>query len=114
MLKLITVPAALLALAASLVAYGEDFETPGPSARVFLDCAKKCERAFYFSEQSDATFAELRSACIEGCSFVDDSNMVAYQSCSIGCQDIYPYRHGTRSEFSEFQKVCIVGCRRVR
>lgn len=114
MFKLISLPAALLALAASLATHGEDFDTRGPSARVFLDCAKKCEKAFYFSEQSDAKFAELRNACIEGCSFVDDSNMAAYQSCSIGCQDIYPFRHGNRNEFSEFQKVCVVGCRRVR
>ena len=114
MSKLITVSAALLALASSLAAYALDDYPSGPSARVFLDCAKKCEKAFYFSEQSDATFAELRNACIEGCSFVDDSNMAAYQSCSIGCQDIFPYRHGTRNEFSEFQKTCIVGCRRVR
>ena len=115
MTRLITLlPVALLALTASLAAHGQDSELPGPSARVFLDCAKKCERSFYFSEQSDSTFAELRSACIEGCAFVDDANMAAYQSCSVGCQDIFPYRHGIRSEFADFQKACVVGCRRVR
>ena len=114
MRRLITLPAALLALTASLAAHGQDDDLTGPSARVFLDCAKKCERSFYFSEQSDATFAELRGACIEGCAFVDDSNMAAYQTCSVGCQDIFPYRHGIRSEFADFQKACVVGCRRVR
>jgi len=114
MLKLITVPAVLLALMASFAVRGEDDEPSGPSTRVYLDCARKCEKAFYFSEQSDATFAELRGACIDGCSLVDDSNMAAYQSCSVGCQDIYPYRHGNRSEFADFQRACVVGCRRIR
>jgi len=94
-------------------ASAEDSILQGPSAKVFLECAKKCEKSFYFSEQSDLTFAGLRNACIEGCGYVPDANMPAYQSCSVGCQGMYPYRHGTNAEFAGFQKTCIVGCRRV-
>lgn len=85
----------------------------GPSTKGFLECAKKCQKSFYFSEQSDPTFAELRNACIAGCGSVVDANMSAYQSCSIGCQGIFPYRHGTNPEFAGFQKTCLVGCRKV-
>lgn len=113
MRKLIILPAMLLALAASQAPLAQEFGPPGPSAHTFLDCARKCEKSFYFSEQSDPTFAELRGACIDGCAFVVDSNMAAYQSCSAGCQDVFPYLHGKPREFADFQKRCITGCRRV-
>lgn len=91
----------------------DDDVIQGPSTKGFLECAKRCQKSFYFSEQSDLTFAELRNACIAGCGFVPDANMSAYQSCSAGCQGIFPYRHGTNPEFAGFQKTCLVGCRRV-
>lgn len=105
-----------LLLGASLMgggAFADDRIPQGPSTKGFLECAKRCQKSFYFSEQSDPTFAELRNACIEGCGFVVDANMTAYQSCGIGCQGIYPYRHGINAEFAGFQKTCLVGCRRV-
>ncbi len=94
-------------------AYAQELMPQGPSTEAFLSCAKKCQKSFYFSEQSDPTFAGLRNACIEGCGSVEDANMSAYQSCNIGCQGIFPYRHGTNAEFAGFQKTCVVGCRRV-
>jgi hypothetical protein len=94
-------------------AQAQDSMIEGPSTKSFLACATQCQKSFYFSEQSDPTFAQLRNACIEGCGAVVDANMSAYKNCSVGCQDIYPYRHGTNAEFAGFQKTCIVGCRRV-
>ncbi len=94
-------------------AHGQESMLQGLSAKGFLSCAKKCQKTFYFSEQSDPTFAGLRNACIEGCGSVADANMSAYQSCNVGCQGIYPYRHGTNAEFVGFQKTCLVGCRQV-
>ena len=108
--------ATALLLGASLVAsnaLADEAVPQGPSTKGFLECTKKCQKSFYFSEQSDPTFAELRNACIAGCGVVDDANMSAYQSCGIGCQGIFPYRHGTNPEFAGFQKACLVGCRRV-
>lgn len=116
MTKLTTIAAVALVLIASLGATGvhaQESMLEGPSTKGFLECAKKCQKSFYFSEQSDPTFASLRNACIEGCGLVVDANMSAYQSCSVGCQGIYPYRHGTNPEFAGFQKTCIVGCRKV-
>jgi hypothetical protein len=116
MVKISIMSALALLLSLSIGAQragAEDSILQGPSAKVFLECAGKCEKSFYFSEQSDQTFAGLRSACIDGCGYVEDANMSAYQSCSVGCQEIYPYRHGTNAEFAGFQKACIVGCRRV-
>jgi len=94
-------------------AHAQDSMLEGPSVKRYLACAASCEKTFYFSEQSDLTFAQLRNACIEGCAVVVDANMTAYQSCNAGCQDTYPYRHGINAEFAGFQKTCIVGCRRV-
>ena len=94
-------------------ALADDAVPQGPSTKGFLECTKKCQKSFYFSEQSDPTFAELRNACIAGCGVVNDANMSAYQSCGTGCQGIFPYRHGTNPEFAGFQKTCLVGCRRV-
>jgi hypothetical protein len=94
-------------------ANAQDSMVQGPSKKTFLECATNCQKSFYFSENSDPTFAELRNACIEGCSVVEEANMSAYQSCNVGCQDIFPYRHGTNPEFADFQQTCIVGCRRV-
>jgi len=94
-------------------AYAQDSMLEGPSSKRYLECATSCQKAFYFSEESDSTFAQLRNACIEGCAEVVDANMSAYQSCNAGCQDVYPYRHGINAEFAGFQKTCIVGCRRV-
>lgn len=106
--------AVLLALCAAIPGAGAEDAVPrGPSAKSYLACAKQCEKGFYFSEQSDPNFAQLRNACIAGCAEVVDANMPAYQNCSIGCQEIYPYLHGTNAEFAGFQKTCIVGCRRV-
>ena len=116
MIKLTIMSAAALLLSLSVGAErasAQDSILQGPSSNGFLECAKKCEKSFYFSEQSDPTFAGLRNACIEGCGFVADANMSAYQSCSDGCQGIYPYRDGTNPEFAGFQKTCVVGCRRV-
>ena len=107
----LTIVIGVLLVAAGVQA--EDRILEGPSTKAFLECAKKCQKSFYFSEQSDPTFAELRNACIEGCGFVRDANMTAYQSCNVGCQGIYPYRQGTNAEFAGFQKTCIVGCRKV-
>lgn len=104
---------ALLLGAVSGGAAAEETILDGPSTKGFLECAKKCQKSFYFSEQSDPTFATLRNACIEGCGYVVDAKMSAYESCTVGCQDIYPYRHGTNAEFAGFQKTCIDGCRRV-
>jgi hypothetical protein len=103
--------AVLLALCAA--ASAEDTVLQGPSAKSYLDCARHCEKSFYFSEQSDPNFAQLRNACIEGCAEVVDANMPAYQSCNLACQEVYPYLHGTNAEFAGFQKTCIVGCRHV-
>lgn len=94
-------------------AHSQESMLHGPSTKGFLECAKKCQKSFNFSEQSDPTFADLRNACIEGCGLVVDANMTAYQSCSVGCQGIYPYRHGTNPAFAGFQKTCVVGCRKV-
>jgi len=91
----------------------QDSMLQGPSEKHFLECATKCQKSFYFSEQSAASFADLRNACIEGCAEVVDVNMPAYHSCNAGCQEIYPYRHGMNDEFADFQRNCIVGCRRV-
>jgi len=116
MIKLSILLAVALVLGMSLSvqgAYAQESMPQGPSMKGFLSCAKKCQKAFYFSEQSDPTFAGLRNACIEGCGLVVDANMSAYQSCNTGCQGIYPYRHGTNAEFAGFQKTCLVGCRRV-
>ena len=114
MKKLTIIKAAALALTVSLNVHAQESAPVAPSTKGFLECAKKCEKAFYFSEQSDPTFAQLRNACIEGCGFVPDASMSAYQSCNIGCQGIFPYRHGTNAEFAGFQRTCILGCRRVR
>lgn len=115
MLRVITVTALLLgAVLVTGTAAAQEDSLEGPSAKAFLDCASKCQKTFYFSEQSDPTFAQLRNACIEGCGFVTDANMSAYQSCNIGCQGIFPYRHGTNAEFAGFQRTCVLGCRRVR
>ncbi len=116
MFKLSIVLAVALVLGMSLGANGahaQESMLQGPSTKGFLSCAKKCQKTFYFSEQSDPTFAGLRNACIEGCGSVVDANMSAYQSCNIECQGIYPYRHGTNAEFAGFQKTCLVGCRQV-
>ncbi len=116
MIKLSIMLAVALVLGMSLSANGahaQESMLQGPSTKFFLSCAKKCQKTFYFSEQSDPTFADLRNACIEGCGLVVDANMSAYQSCNIGCQGIYPYRHGNNAEFAEFQETCLVGCRRV-
>ncbi len=116
MTKLNIVMAVALMLGISLGVHGthgQESMLQGPSTKGFLACAKKCQKSFYFSEQSDPTFAGLRNACIEGCGLVVDANMSAYQSCNTGCQGIYPYRHGTITEFAGFQKTCLVGCRRV-
>lgn len=116
MIKLAIMWAAALPLSLSAgihSAYAQDSMLEGPSTKSYLQCAKKCEKSFYFSEQSDPKFATLRNACIDGCAVVVDANMSAYQSCNIGCQGIYPYRHGTNAEFAGFQKSCVVGCRRV-
>ena len=114
MIRLTIMPAAviLLTLTLSPGAGAQDAPLQGPSAKAYLNCARACEKSFYFSEQSDPTFADLRNACVEGCGFVVDANMSAYQSCSTGCQDIFPYRHGINDEFAGFQQTCIVGCRR--
>jgi len=79
-------------------AYAQESMPRGPSTKGFLSCAKKCQKSFYFSEQSDPTFAGLRNACIEGCGSVVDANMSAYQSCTIGCQGIFtlPTRYQCR------------------
>ena len=116
MIRLSIMLAVALVLGMSLSANGAHAQKSmlqGPSTKVFLSCAKKCQKTFYFSEQSDPTFAGLRNACIERCGSVVDANMSAYQSCNIGCQGIYPYRHGTNAEFAGFQKTCLVGCRQV-
>jgi hypothetical protein len=116
MKRLITPWAALLLLSVSAgfpIANAQESTLEGPSTKSYLACATKCQKSFYFSEQSDPTFAQLRNACIEGCGVVVDANMPAYESCNAGCQDLYPYRHGTNAEFAGFQKTCIVGCRRV-
>ena len=114
MFKLTIIKAAALALTVSMSVHAQESAPAGPSTKGFLECAKKCQKAFYFSEQSDLTFAQLRNTCIEGCGFVTYANMSAYQSCNIGCQGIFPYRHGTNAEFAGFQRTCILGCRRVR
>ncbi len=116
MIKLTIMSAVMLVLSVSLGAHSanvQDSMLQGPSTKGFLQCAKKCQKSFYFSEQSDAAFAGLRNACVEGCGLMVDANMSAYHSCNVGCQGIYPYRHGTNAEFAGFQKTCIVGCRRV-
>lgn len=116
MIKLTMMSAVALVLSASLgvhSAHAQDSILKGPSTKGFLECIKKCQKTFSFSEQSDRTFADLRNTCIEGCGFVLDANMSAYHSCSIGCQGIYPYQDGTNTEFAGFQKTCVVGCRRV-
>jgi len=106
--------ALLLGAALTLPAvHAQDSMLEGPSTKSYLACADKCQKTFYFSEQSAVPFAQLRNACIEGCALVVDANMPAYESCNVGCQDLYPYRHGTNAEFAGFQKTCIVGCRRV-
>lgn len=112
MIRFTMIPAVVLALTVSLGAGAQDSLLEGPSTKAFLDCARKCEKDFYFSEQSDPTFADLRNACIEGCGFVVDANMSAYHSCSAGCQSIFPYRHGINDEFAGFQVTCLIGCRR--
>ena len=112
--RLATVTALLLgAVLTTTGAVAQDAMLEGPSAKAYLDCTRKCQKDFYFSEKSDPSFAVLRNACIEGCGFVADANMSAYQSCSVGCQETFPYRHGTNPEFAGFQKSCIDGCRRV-
>lgn len=116
MSRLNFMPALAVALAVGAAIPGaraEDSVLQGPSAKSYLACARQCEKSFYFSEQSDLNFAQLRNACIEGCAGVTDANMPAYQNCSIACQEVYPYRHGTNAEFAGFQKTCIVGCRQV-
>ncbi|TFH47807.1 MAG: hypothetical protein E4H01_07590 [Lysobacterales bacterium] len=116
MIRLIIMWSVALALSVSIGvpnANAQESMLEGPSTKSFLECATKCQKTFYFSEQSDVTFAQLRNACIEGCGVVVDANMSAYQSCNVGCQDIYPYRHGINSDFAGFQETCIVGCRRV-
>ena len=113
MIRLTIIQAAVLMLTVSLGAHSQESMLEGPSTKGFLECAKKCQKSFYFSEQSDPTFAQLGNACIEGCGFVVDVNMSAYQSCNVGCQGIFPYRHGTNAEFAGFQRTCIIGCRRV-
>ncbi len=116
MIKLGIMLAVVLVLGMSLGANGahaQESMLQGSSTKVFLSCAKKCQKTFYFSEQSDPAFGSLRNACIEGCGSVVDANMSAYQSCNTGCQGIFPYRHGTNAEFAGFQKTCLVGCRRV-
>lgn len=116
MKRLITLWAAVLLLDLWVgfpSANAQDSTLEGPSTKSYLACASKCQKNFYFSEQSDPTFAQLRNACIEGCGVVVESNMPAYESCNVGCRDLYPYRHGTNAEFAGFQKTCIVGCRRV-
>ena len=116
MLKITIVSGAALPLgvfAGSPTANAQESLLAGPSTMSFLECAKQCEKSFYFSEQSDGNFAVLRNACIEGCASVVDANMTAYQNCNVGCQGIYPYRHGTNAEFAGFQKSCVIGCRRV-
>ena len=89
MIKLSIMLTVALVLGMSLSANGAHAQKSmlqGPSTKVFLSCAKKCQKTFYFSEQSDPTFAGLRNACIEGCGSVVDANMSAYQSCNIGCR----------------------------
>lgn len=116
MIKLIIVSAAALLFNASvgvLSANAQDSMLQGLSKKVYLECAAECQKSFYFSEQSDPTFSDLRNACIEGCGVVEEANMSAYQSCNTGCKDLFPYRHGTNPEFADFQQTCIVGCRRV-
>lgn len=116
MIKLTIMGTVALVLGVSVGVHGvnaQDSILQGPSQKIFLECARNCQKSFYFSEQSDPTFANLRNACIAGCGLVEDANMPAYQSCNVACQDIYPYRHGTNPEFAEFQQTCIVGCRRV-
>lgn len=112
MIRLTIMPIMVLALGVTPGARAQDSLLQGPSTKAFLECARACQKSFYFSEQSDPTFADLRNACIEGCGFVVDANMSAYRSCSTGCQDIFPYRHGINDEFAGFQQSCIVGCRR--
>ena len=112
MTRLTIMAALVLALGVSAGTAAQDSMLDGPSTKAYLECARSCEKSFYFSEQSDPTFADLRNACIEGCGFVVDANMSAYQSCSSGCREIFPYRHGINDEFAGFQQTCIVGCRR--
>jgi hypothetical protein len=108
-----TLTALLSVFMGSYSVHAQDSMLDGPSAKRYLECATGCQKSFYFSEQSDKTFAQLRTACIEGCSLVVDANMTAYQGCNSECKDLYPYRHGNNAEFAGFQKACIVGCRRV-
>jgi len=116
MIRLTIVSAVALMLNVSVGVLGanaQDSMHQGPSKQVYLKCAAECQKSFYFSEQSDPTFADLRTACIEGCGMVEEANMSAYQSCNAECKDLFPYRHGTNPEFADFQQTCIVGCRRV-
>ena len=116
MIKLTFISAVALSIGVSMgiqSVNAQESVLEGPSTKSFLSCAEQCQKSFYFSEQSDPSFAGLRNACIEGCATVVDANMTAYQSCNVGCQGIYPYRHGTNAEFAGFQKACVVGCRRV-
>ena len=117
MIKRAVIPAVILLLAVLSnpeSVFAEQSQCTGPTADAYLACAKKCEKSFYFSEQSESPFAQLRSACIEGCGYVDDAQMPAYERCHGGCRETFPYRHGINRDFAEIQKTCIVGCRRVR
>jgi hypothetical protein len=117
MIRYPTLSSTLLTLALVFTwgsALAEQGQCTGPSAEAFLACAASCEKSFYFSEHSDASFASLRSACIEGCGYVEDQRMSAYERCSGGCRETFPFRHGMNTGFAEIQKTCITACRRVR
>ncbi len=73
-------------------------------------CTSGCKDDFYFSEQTTAPFAALRSACVEGCAAITTETLPGYKRCYTYCKKTFPYRHGMPESFAGFQEACILGC----
>ena len=104
----------LLLLLADDAVFGEQHACAGPSQEIYLECAKNCQTNFRFTENTEPTFAQFQSSCIDGCGYIQDEMLPKYEGCYSACKDLFRYRHGQNPHFADFQNSCIKGCRHIQ
>lgn len=104
----------LLLLLAGDAVFAEQPACAGPSQEIYLECAKSCQTNFRFTENTEPSFAQLQSSCIDGCGQIQDAMLSKYEGCYTGCKELFRFRHGMNPHFADFQNSCIKGCRHVQ
>ena len=105
---------ALLFLLAEGAVFAEQPACAGPSQKIYLECAKNCQTNFRFTENTEPTFAQFQTSCIDGCGHICDAVLSKYEGCYSACKELFRYRHGQNPHFADFQNSCIKGCRHIQ